>query len=54
MSCTQFRHGMLAMILWALMGGMALADSGWFWQNPLPQAIIYGVLRCLTPIPLLR
>jgi len=28
---------MLAAILWALTGDIALADSSWFWQNPLPQ-----------------
>src|SRR5262249_17319624 len=36
-SATKFRRGILALIAWVLMTGVALADSGWFWQNPLPQ-----------------
>src|SRR5260370_20151678 len=37
MSSMLFRRGILATMMAALIGIPAFADSGWFWQNPLPQ-----------------
>jgi hypothetical protein len=37
MSFRALRIAMMAAVISALMATPALADSGWFWQNPLPQ-----------------
>src|SRR5713101_8159986 len=37
MNSMMCRCGVLATVVSALIGAPAFADSGWYWQNPLPQ-----------------